>query len=263
MALIASMVYSNAQLEFRSNPFEPDWSYEPGFTADVFSFNRVEYLSFDDYGRFGEKWSIDHPDAEWNLAFRLTEMTSMKVDPKGRIVRLTERDLMGSPFIYIIEPGGMQLRESEVNALRTYLLNGGFLMVDDFWGDYQWNNFEREIKRVFPNRPIQDVPITHEIFNAAIQMKLQEAPQIPNVQQGVESQWTGVTWEPRNGPGAEEPHYRAILDDRERIMVFICHNTDLGDGWEREGESEYYFREFSEKKAFPLGINILFYAMTH
>jgi len=79
---------------------------------------------------------------------------------------------------------------------------------------------------------------------------------------------TEDTWEPRHEyrygvPESKEPHYRAILDDKGRIMVMICHNTDLGDGWEREGEYEYYFREYSEKKAFPIGINIIFYAMTH
>jgi hypothetical protein len=70
----------------------------------------------------------------------------------------------------------------------------------------------------------------------------------------------GITWE---RPDAQEPHYRAILDDQQQIIVMICHNTDLGDGWEREGEDEWYFREFSEKKAYPLGINIVTYAMTH
>ena len=71
---------------------------------------------------------------------------------------------------------------------------------------------------------------------------------------------TGITWERED---AKEPHYRAIFDDKGRMVVMICHNTDNGDGWEREGEDEWYFREFSEKKAYPLGINIIFYAMTH
>jgi hypothetical protein len=91
---------------------------------------------------------------------------------------------------------------------------------------------------------------------------LKEKPQVPGIDWGIQSEFTGITYE-RHGPGCEEVHYRAIFDDRERIMVMLCHNTDLGDGWEREGESEYYFREFSEKRAYPLGINIVFYAMTH
>ena len=74
------------------------------------------------------------------------------------------------------------------------------------------------------------------------------------------SPYYGVTWERRD---AQEVHYKGLFDDRGRLMAIICHNTDLGDGWEREGDNELYFREFSEKKAYPMGINIVFYAMTH
>ena len=101
-----------------------------------------------------------------------------------------------------------------------------------------------------------DHPIFHCVFD------LKEKPQVPGAPEGIQSEFTGITYE-RHGPGCEQVHYRAILDDKGRIMVMLCHNTDLGDGWEREGESEYYFREFSEKKAYPLGINIVVYAMTH
>ena len=80
---------------------------------------------------------------------------------------------------------------------------------------------------------------------------------------GTSSEFTGITYERRRGAGAETVHYRAILDDKQRIMVLACHNTDLGDGWEREGDNEYYFKHFSEPKAYPMGINIVFYAMTH
>jgi hypothetical protein len=86
---------------------------------------------------------------------------------------------------------------------------------------------------------------------------------VPNVRTGHYSQWTGVTWEEDKMPGAKDPHYRAIFDERGRMMVMICHNTDNGDGWEQEGASEYFFKEFSEKQSYPLGINILFYALTH
>ena len=103
-----------------------------------------------------------------------------------------------------------------------------------------------------------ELPLDHPIFHCVFDLK--EKPQVPNVAQGIESEWTHITWERAD---AKEVHYKAIFDDKNRIMVMICHNTDLGDGWEREGESEYYFHEFSEKKAYPLGINIVFYAMTH
>jgi hypothetical protein len=185
-------------------------------------------------------------------------VTSIKVHPKGQILELTDKELFNQPFIYIVEPGSLMFKEEEVTALRKYLLNGGFLMVDDFWGERQWQNLYEQLKRVLPDREPEDVPLDHAIFNCVFPIK--EKPQIPNIRTGTDSQYTGITWETYD---SQEVHYRAFFDDKRRIMVMICHNTDLGDGWEREGENEYYFREFSEKKAYPLGINILFYAMTH
>jgi hypothetical protein len=142
----------------------------------------------------------------------------------------------------------------------NFLLNGGFLMVDDFWGQAEWDNFYYQIKRVFPEREPHELPLSHPIFHAVFDLK--EKPQIPSINAAWEGRSQGITWED-HGPNSQTPHYLAIYDDKGRIMVIICHNTDLGDGWEREGEDEWYFREFSEKSAYPLGINIVFYAMTH
>jgi hypothetical protein len=117
---------------------------------------------------------------------------------------------------------------------------------------------------VFPEREAQEISMDHPIFNCVfpLNQKLQGVPpQIPNYRLGMASEWNGgITWERSD---AQTPHYQGIYDDKGRMVVIICHNTDLGDGWEQEGVSEYYFREFSEKKAYPLGINIVFYAMTH
>lgn len=232
----------------------PNWEIDREFADDVFTFVRIRYGSFSGWRR----WSTDYPDSDLNFSYRLQQLTSLKVDPQGKILELTDEELFNYPFIYIIEPGGLQFTEEEVVALRRYLLNGGFLMVDDFWGESEWDNFYHEIKRVFPDREPMELPLEHPIFHCVYDLK--EKPQIPSI--GV-AQWgraSGVTWE---RPDAKEVHYRAIFDDEGRMMAFICHNTDLGDGWEREGEDPWYFREFSEKKAYPMGINIVFYAMTH
>ena len=149
----------------------------------------------------------------------------------------------------------MTLSEPEVTALRRYLLNGGFLMVDDFWGEYEWDNFYREIKRVFPDREPVELPLEHELFHCVYDLKMK--PQVPSMHFW---QNTGLTYE---RPDAAEVHYRAIFDDKGRMMAIICHNTDIGDAWEREGENETYFHEFSEKWSFPIGVNIVTYAMTH
>jgi hypothetical protein len=185
----------------------------------------------------------------------------MKVNPEPIVLELTDPKLFDYPFIYIIEPGALMFLGEEAVALRRYLLNGGFLMVDDFWGDEEYDNFANEMKKVFPDRVAEEVPLEHEIFHCVYDLK--EKPQLPSIHAAWSGRNSGVIWEPRDDSDTSVPHYRAIRDDANRIMVFICHNTDLGDGWEREGEDPWYFEEFSVKKAYPLGINIVTYAMTH
>jgi hypothetical protein len=232
----------------------PSWTNAPGFEQDVFTFVRIRYQG---WGR-GGNWTTDLPDSDLNLSFRLQQMTSLKVDPDGRILDLTDPELTSFPFIYIVEPGNLSFTDEEAGALRRYLLNGGFLMIDDFWGEREWNNCESEMKRVFPDRSFSDLPLEHPLYRCVFPITAKH--QVPAVDLGVDSQWSGVTWE---RPDAREVHHRVILDDNQRIMVIATHNTDNGDGWEREGENDYYFHNFSEKIAYPLGINIIFYAMTH
>jgi hypothetical protein len=231
----------------------PEWEVDNGFKDDVFTFVRIRYNSYNSWSR----WATDFRDADLNFSYRLQQLTSLKVDPEGRVVELTDPELFKYPFIYIIEPGDLSFTEEEVVALRRYLLNGGFLMVDDFWGEAEYANFYSEIKRVFPDREPLELPFEHPVFHCVYD--LAERPQIPSI--GVfQNYGPSVTWE---RPDAREVHYKGLFDDKGRMMAIICHNTDLGDGWEREGESPEYFREMSEKKAYPLGINIIFYAMTH
>ncbi len=242
----------------------PTWTNPKGFEKDVFTFVRIRYGTggrgrrFHPYGR--RRWATDFPDADLNISYRLQQMTSMKVDPSGRVLQITDPELFRYPFIYISEPGDLRFTDEEVPILRKYLLNGGFLMVDDFWGEDEWDNFYREIKRVFPEREPFDIPRDHPLFHCVFDIPPDLNLQLPNVGLGTDSQFHGITWE---RPDAKEAHIRGIQDDKGRLMVVACHNTDNGDGWEREGENEYYFREFAEKKAYPLGINIIFYAMTH
>lgn len=236
----------------------PNWEMDQEFPTDVFTFVRIQYDSRWGRGWGGGGWYTDAPDSDLNFAYRLQELTSLKVYPNEKNIRLTDDELFDYPFIYIVEPGRLGFHEEEVVALRRYLLRGGFLMVDDFWGGDEWDNFYREIKRVFPDREPQELTMDHEIFRCVY--KLKEKPQVPSIH----AAYRGWTYEPRPGPDdGSMPHIKAIKDDKDRIMVIICHNTDLGDGWEREGENEQYFHEYSEKKAYPMGINIVFYAMTH
>jgi len=239
----------------------PQWTNAPAFKHDVFTFVRLRYGQWSGYSRRGGGWATDYPDADLNLSWRLQQMTSLKVDPNGKVLEITDPQLFNYPWCYMVEPGRLRFDEEEVKALRKYLLSGGFMMVDDFWGEAEWENFYTEIKRVFPDREPRELSMKHPIFHTVFDIKLtKNQMQVPNVRTGTEHQWTGITTERYD---AENVHFKGIFDDKNRMMVFIAHNTDNGDGWEREGENHYYFKEFSEKKAYPLGINVIFYAMTH
>ncbi len=234
----------------------PRWDIDETFPSDTFTFARLRYNS---YGRGG--WAVDYPDSDLNFSLRLQQLTSLKVNPDPVIVDLYNDQIFDYPFLYMIEPGSLHFEDYEISTLRRYLLNGGFMMVDDFWGDEEYANFAEQIRRVFPDREIVEVPLEHEIFHCVYDLK--EKPQVPAIGVAEYGRGQGITWEERWDSDTSVPHYNAIMDDDGRIMVFICHNTDLGDGWEREGENSWYFEEFSVKKSYPLGINIVVYAMTH
>jgi hypothetical protein len=236
------------------------WTNPPAFKRDVFTFARIRY----DKSPWGPRlrgtggWTTDLPDADLNLSFRVQQMTSMRVDADGRLIRLTDPDLANYPFLFISAPGALYLTDAEAAALRAHLLNGAFLLMDDFWGEAEWENCETVFKQVFPERKFFELPLSHPLYRSVfpIDQKYQNA----NVRLGISSQYNGVTWE---RPDAREVHHRAITDDKGRLMVLALHNTDTSDGWEREGENDYYFHNFSEKIAFPLGVNIIHYIMSH
>ncbi len=241
----------------------PNWTNNAAFKKDVFTFARLKYGTWGGYRdwRGGRRWSTDFPDADLNLSFRLQQMTSLKVDPNGIVLEITDPNLVNYPWVYMVEPGSLSFTDEEARILRKYFFNGGFMMVDDFWGEAEWDNFYTEIKKVFPDREPIELNMDHPVFHTVFDIRLtKNQMQVPNIRTGTESQYHGITWERED---ARDVHFKGVFDDKGRMMVFVAHNTDNGDGWEREGENEYYFREFSEKKAYPLGINVIFYAMTH
>ena len=239
----------------------PMWTNSPGFEADTFTFVRVRRERAPYSG--GGNWATDTPDSDLNLSYRLQQMTSMKVNPDGRFILLTDKELANYPFIYMVEPGSLLLNDEEILALRRYLLNGGFLMLDDFWGDSEWDNAEQVLKQVLPDKSFVELPLTHPVYHCVFEIKAKG--QVPNYRLGTDSEFDPEhrTWEYNHDGDVRTVHHRAIMDDKGRMMVIATHNTDNGDGWEREGESDYFFHNFSEKISYPLGINIIFYVMTH
>ena len=227
-----------------------------------FQFCRVVFRqSLDGYGG---NWSVDFPRADQNLSQRLAELTKTAVSydtngtPAHLLISLSSPELYRCPFIMMTEVGSISLDDSEVKGLRDYLLKGGFLWADDFWGDGAWAVFESQMRKVLPSAsyPVIDLSMEHPIFHGL--MALDRVPQIPSI-----NFWQG------SGGGTSERglesatvHARAIVDERRRVMVFITHNTDIGDSFEREGDSRDYFLEFSVH-GYALGVNVLLYAMTH
>jgi hypothetical protein len=234
------------------------------FPNGAFTFARVRYSSYGGYGRSGAGWDTDYPASDLNFPLRLEQLTTIQIDhqengdAKHVIVDLTDETLFDYPFLYMLEVGSLIFSEEEVKALRSYLLRGGFLMVDDFWGESEWLNWQAQINRVLDpiEFEMEDLKLDHPIFN--IVFKLEEYPQVPNIYY-----WLDTGGRTSERYDSQVPHYRGIHDKTGRLMVLMCHNTDLGDGWEREGESRAYFKAISVPKAYPMGINIVVYAMTH
>src|SRR3954468_19673405 len=212
----------------------------------------------------GGNWSVDWPRADENLSVRLAELTKTPVSfdeskqPKHLLVNLASPEVFHCPFIMMTEVGNIFLDDAEAAGLRNYLLKGGFLWADDFWGSRAWDIWESQLRKALPSNayPIVDLPLDHPIFHSL--MEVRRIPQVPSINFWVGS--GGGTSE--RGSDSATPHGRAILDDHGRVMVFITHNTDLGDAFEREGDSREYFLTFSVE-GYALGVNILLYAMSH
>ncbi len=214
----------------------------------------------------GGGWRTDYPYGEINLTTRLAEMTRTPVSragatgqPNHYVVRATDDALFQCPFVIASDVGTVGLNALEAERLRTYLLKGGFLWVDDFWGTTAWLHWKEQIEQVLPASefPIEDVPLDDPIFSA--QFVVNALPQITNI--GFWRQYAGRETSER-GADSEEVHFRAIRDDRGRIMVAMTHNTDIADSWEREGEDAAFFYQFSPY-GYAVGINVLLHAMTH
>lgn len=229
----------------------PSWLKHYDFKTESFTFVRLRY------DQPPARWATDFPDADINLSSRLGEVTSLQVAPKGMVLEITDPALREYPFAYLSSNGVWDLTVQQVQSLRQYLHGGGFLMIDDSWGEEEWRNVLLQLKRVLPDREPTRLPLQHPIFHCVFD--LQELPQVCGIFYALQGREQGVTWE---RPDTKQVGYHGIANENGRIVVLICHNTDLADGWERFEADAWYAREFSEKKAFPMGINIVFYALT-
>jgi hypothetical protein len=211
----------------------------------------------------GLGWGTDYPYADINFSTRLSELTKTQVglkdgEPNHLVVRPTDPELFQCPFVMASDPGSAGFSAADAAGLRDYLLKGGFLWVDDFWGPWAWEAFADEIDKALPRAqyPITELTAEHPIYRVLFPIK--EIPQVPSMQ----------FWRMSGGATSEMDEYSAtarmaaILDSRGRIMVLMTHNTDIADSWEREADDPQFFFHFSPN-GYAVGLNSVLYAMTH
>jgi len=249
---------------FRRGPFrEPPRYATPESFDGGFNFCRLQYTS-DRYEDGGQGWWTDYPDADKNFSIRLSELTKTRVsrqadgEPEHFVVPIMDENLFQCPFVEIEDAGTAEFSSEEVVRLREYLLKGGFLWSDDYWGEAAWEQFKAQLGEILPptDYPVVDIQPDHPIFR--MQFEVQAIPQIPSIQ--FWRRFGGQTSE--RGSESAEVHFRGILDKHGRIMVLMTHNTDISDAWEREGEDARFFYRFSPE-GYAVGINVVLYALTH
>ncbi|MEM1089707.1 MAG: DUF4159 domain-containing protein [Pseudomonadota bacterium] len=218
-----------------------------------FVFARVAFTTNQLRGgnRRSSLWRTDYPDAEHHFLGGVRRLTRVDADPDGHVLTLSSDEVFDYPWLYAVEVGGWHLDLDEARRLREYLLRGGFLMVDDFHGSLEWSGFMSTLSRVFPDRPVRDIPDDDPVLH--VFYDLDQRIQIP----GIMPLRSGRTWE----QDGFEPHWRGVYDDDGRLMLAINFNMDMGDAWEHADWPEY--PEPMTALAYRFGINYLLYAMTH
>jgi hypothetical protein len=219
------------------------------------AFARLRYPQYDSGYGMGRSWRgswmTDAPEADRHFAQGVRRLTRLHTRSVEQVVDLDSDEIFNWPWIYAVEVGHWDLTPEQCKKLRDYLSRGGFLMVDDFHGTREWDVFTASMKRVFPDRPIVELENANPIFH--VLYDLDQRFQVP----GIGPLSHGVTYE----QDGYEARWRAIQDDKGRVMVAICHNMDLGDAWEWADSPEY--PEKLTSLAYRIGVNYIVYAMTH
>ena len=249
--LAAWFAAAAAVAQFSDSAAAPEQRARPA--PGEFEFVRLAYSS----NRFAQSagrrqaWETDWPEAEHHFLKGVGRLTKVDAAENGVILTPLDPKLFDYPWLYAVEVGHWYLNDQEAARLREYLLRGGFLVVDDFHGTWEWATFKTSMERIFPDRPIVDIPPDDEVFH--VLYDLDQRIQIHSMQ----FIYTGQTWE----YDGFTPYWRGIYDDDGRLMVAINHNMDLGDAWEHADWPEY--PENMTALAYRFGINYLIYAMTH
>lgn len=200
-------------------------------------------------------WAIDWPDAEEHFTDGVMRYTNIDIASDSRHIRLTDDAIFDYPWLFVQQVGRWELGRDEIRQLREYLLRGGFMVVDDFHGPAQWDVFRTVIRRALPEYEIVDIPTGDELLH--VLYELEQRTQIPGRRHLYGSTAGRTIVEMPHTP----PRWRGIYDDRQRLMVAINFNMDMGDSWEHADDPVYPVSMTS--LGYRFGINYLIYAMTH
>jgi hypothetical protein len=239
--------------EYENFPLPPDWNQSAEFTRA-----RLRYPSI--FGLHGmrdgyNQWTVDYPRSDRHLLQGVRRLTRIDTRSVEQVIDLLDpedpNDVYNWPSLYSVEPGYWRLTDEHAAKLRDFLLRGGFLMVDDFHGTVEWNNFSANMRKVFPDREIVDLDNKDAIFHVIYD--LDDRYQVP----GLQYLYSGSRYE----YDGFEAKWRAIYDDKGRVMVAICHNMDLGDAWEHS-DNPVYPEKFAAL-AYRIAVNYVMYDLTH
>jgi len=226
-----------ARLMYPSYHIQIDWQFKPFF----------------DWRQGRTNWTIDYPRSDRHLSMAIRRLTRIDARSAEQPVNLDDEqeDVFNYPWLYAVEVGHWELTDAQIAKFREFLLRGGFFMCDDFHGTVEWDVFYKTMSKVFPGRPLIEIASNDPIFHTVYD--LDERYQVP----GMQYVFTHQIWE-KDG---RIPEWRAIYDDRGRIMIAVCHNMDLGDSWENADDPRYDAR-FSAL-GIRLGVDYITYAMSH
>ena len=208
-----------------------------------------------DWRNGGTSWTQDYPRADRHFATALRRLTRLDVRSVEQPVNLDdEDDVFNWPWLAAGEMGDWLLTPTQAAKLRDYLLRGGFLYLDDFWGPQEWASFEESMKAVFPDRPINEIENTDQIFHSVF--NLDDRYQILG-------QWalSGRGGMFNNRVAGTVAQWKGIRDDKERLVVAMSFNSDVGDSWEFADDPNYPDK-FSEL-GIRIGVNYVMYSITH
>ena len=219
-----------------------------------FHMARLVYASQQGQRAWRPWWAIDYPEAEFHLTRGLERLTTIDVAGDSRHLQLTDGEIFDYPWLFAQQVGRWYLGEDELAALREYVRRGGFLVVDDFHGPYDWDVMSDALVRAFPDWPIEVLPVNHELMQ--VMYELDQDTQIPgkrHLYRATDGQIRAQLY----GPAA----WYGIHDDAGRLVVAINFNMDMGDAWEHADDPNYPVPMTS--LAYRFAVNYIIYAMTH